>query len=80
MPRALASERIRHLPRFTAASATPREATLSEFQYDLSHPNPAFKKASELPLLERNPLKFWQMLSGGLLLLNLILLYLLGRP
>lgn len=57
-----------------------RYATLSEFQYDLSHPNPAFKEASEMPLLERNPLKFWQLLCGGLLLLNLILLYLLGRP
>ena len=57
-----------------------RYAALSELLHDLSHPNPAFKEASELPLLERNPLKFWQLLSGGLLLLNLILLYLLGTP
>jgi len=51
----------------------------SRLQYDLSHPNPAFKDASDLPLLERNPLLFWQSLSGLLLLINLVLFFLLGR-
>ncbi len=59
--------------------ASRRYTTLSEFQYDLSHPNPAFKEASDLPLLERNPLLFWQFLSGLLLLLNLVLFFLLAN-
>lgn len=57
-----------------------RYTTLSEFQYDLNHPNPAFKDISEMPLLERNPLLLWQLLSALLLLLNLLLLFLLGTP
>ncbi|MCB1879044.1 MAG: bifunctional protein-serine/threonine kinase/phosphatase [Gammaproteobacteria bacterium] len=55
-----------------------RYTSLSEFQYDLNHPNPAFKDISELPLLERNPLLFWQSLSVLLLLFNLLTLFLLG--
>ena len=55
-----------------------RYTSLSEFQYDLNHPNPAFKDISELPLLERNPLLFWQSLSVLLLLFNLLMLFLLG--
>jgi len=59
--------------------ASKRYTTLSEFQYDLSHPNPVFRENSELPLLERNPLLFWQYLSA-LLLLNMLLLFLIGTP
>jgi len=60
--------------------ASKRYAALSELLHDLRHPNPVFQEAAELPLLERDPLRFWQILSGVLLLLNLILLYLLGNP
>lgn len=60
--------------------STKRHTTLSEFQYDLSHPNPALKEISELPLLERNPQLFWQYLSALLLLLNMLLLFLLASP
>lgn len=48
----------------------------SEFYHDLIHPNESFMKKS-LPLTERNPLVFWQALSGALLIGNLLLLYLL---
>ena len=57
-----------------------RYTTLSEFQYDLTHPNPEFRDITELPLLERNPLRFWQYLSALLLLLNMVLIFLLGSP
>lgn len=36
-----------------------RYETLSEFLHDLNHPNPAF--LSHQPLIERSPLKFWQL-------------------
>jgi serine/threonine protein phosphatase PrpC len=54
-----------------------RYETLSEFLYDLSHPNPRFLDVSRQPLIERNPLGFWKGLSALLLLGNLVLLYLL---
>ncbi|MDP4022673.1 protein kinase [Methylobacterium sp. NEAU 140] len=40
-----------------------RYPVLSEFVHDLRHPNPAFTDARRAPLLERNPLLFWQGLS-----------------
>ncbi len=55
-----------------------RYDTLSEFLYDLSHPNPKFTQANDQPLMERNPLAFWKATSGLLLLINLGLLYLLA--
>ena len=54
-----------------------RYPALSEFSYDLAHPNPQFAAAS-LPLAERNPLGFWRGLALILLLTNLLLLYLLS--
>lgn len=39
-----------------------RYSELSEFIYDLRHPSRAFLTASRPPLLERNPLMFWQLL------------------
>ncbi len=42
-----------------------RYNTLSEFIGDLEKPNPTFiQKASELPLIERNPLVFWKLLAA----------------
>ncbi len=49
-----------------------RYESLSEFVYDLAHPNPAFLE-EDVPLLERNPLAFWR----GLALLEALLLLLL---
>lgn len=40
-----------------------RYGELSEFIYDLRHPNEAFLRASTAPLIERNPLAFWKGLS-----------------
>jgi hypothetical protein len=36
---------------------------LSEFLYDLRHPNRAFLDKTRPPLLERNPLLFWKGVS-----------------
>ncbi len=56
-----------------------RYDTLSEFLYDLSHPNPKFLRATDQPLIERNPLAFWKGTAALLLALNLVLLYLLTQ-
>ena len=40
-----------------------RYEELSEFVFDLRHPNESFLKSSTAPLLERNPLLFWKTLS-----------------
>jgi len=53
--------------------------TLSEFLHDLKYPNMNFRDPSELPLLERNPLRFWKSVSVILLLFNLLLTCLLLR-
>jgi protein phosphatase len=37
---------------------------LSEFTYDLRHPNPKYLKKSRPPLLERNPVLFWQIIAS----------------
>ena len=48
-----------------AVHADPRKRyeELSEFVYDLRHPNEAFLRAGTGPLIERNPLAFWKGLS-----------------
>jgi eukaryotic-like serine/threonine-protein kinase len=64
-----------------ATSITPelRYEELSEFLYDLNTPNPSFVRTEDnIPLLQRNPLRFWQGLSAILIMINLILLYLLA--
>jgi len=40
-----------------------RYEDLSEFEFDLRHPNAGYLNAAPVPLLERNPLLFWQCLS-----------------
>ncbi|MGZ8185981.1 MAG: protein kinase domain-containing protein [Methylobacter sp.] len=65
-----------------ATSINPqfRYDDLSEFLYDLSIPNPKFLSTQEaIPLIERNPLLFWQSLAAILLLTNLLLIYLLVK-
>jgi eukaryotic-like serine/threonine-protein kinase len=64
-----------------AVSITPqfRYEDLSEFLYDLNNPNPSFMRTEDsIPLLQRNPLRFWQGLSTILIIIILILLYLLA--
>ncbi|MET0258654.1 MAG: bifunctional protein-serine/threonine kinase/phosphatase [Methylobacterium sp.] len=51
-----------------------RYAVLSEFLHDLRHPNPAFTDTRSLPLLERNPMLFWQGLSLVLAVAVVVLL------
>ncbi|WP_461480730.1 protein kinase domain-containing protein [Porticoccus sp.] len=57
--------------------ADARYPALSEFIADLKNANPAFTTQRKLPLLERNPLRFWKLASCLLLLSNLLLLALL---
>ena len=53
-----------------------RYDSFSEFYHDLTHPNEAFMKGS-MPLVEKDPLIFWQSISSALFIINMILLYLL---
>ncbi|MEE9421730.1 MAG: bifunctional protein-serine/threonine kinase/phosphatase, partial [Gammaproteobacteria bacterium] len=48
-----------------AVSINPdrRHTLLSEFIYELSHPNPQYSKQGRQPLLERNPIAFWRGLA-----------------
>lgn len=52
-----------------------RYDTLSEFINDLSRPNPKFLRAEQLPLVERNPVAFWQGLAGIFLFIIFLLIY-----
>jgi serine/threonine protein phosphatase PrpC/ribosomal protein L39E len=49
---------------------------LSEFVFDLRHPNKTLLGAASAPLIERNPLLFWKALSLILTLVVLLLLFL----
>ncbi len=51
-----------------------RYGELSEFTFDLRHPNPAFLNPVPLPLIERNPLLFWQVLTAVLVCIIMLLL------
>ena len=48
---------------------------LSEYIYDLRHPNPKYLNAPPMPLLDRNPLLFWKCV---LLILAGIIVFLLA--
>jgi serine/threonine protein phosphatase PrpC/predicted Ser/Thr protein kinase len=56
-----------------------RYGELSEYLYDLRHPNEAFLRSAAAPLIERNPLLFWKALSLALSLAVLGLLAALTR-
>lgn len=43
-----------------------RHEVVSEFVYDLHHPNSAFAERARTPLIERSPLLFWKAVSFGL--------------
>jgi len=51
-----------------------RYSELSEFIYDLRHPNPKYLKKVEPPLLERNPVAYWQIVAGILAAINIFLI------
>ena len=51
-----------------------RHSELSEFVYELRHPSKAFLAKTRAPLLERNPVAFWQSVSAMLLVAVIILL------
>ncbi len=51
-----------------------RYEDLSEFIYDLRHPNNAFLDETRPPLLERNPLLFWKCVSIILAVIIMILI------
>jgi serine/threonine protein phosphatase PrpC len=53
-----------------------RYDTLSEFLYDLSHPNPRYVERELRPLAERNPVAFWKGVAAVLGAANLALVYL----
>lgn len=52
-----------------------RYQELSEYIYDLRHPNTAFLNKARAPLLERNPVLFWKGVSAIQLLIIFLLLY-----
>ena len=54
-----------------------RYESLSEYTFDLRHPNAKYLNASATPLIERNPLLFWKSLAA--ILACIILLLLIGR-
>lgn len=57
--------------------AHKRYHELSEFTYDLRHPNKAYTRKLQVPLMARDPVRFWQGISLSLLL---IVIYLLAKP
>ena len=56
-----------------------RYTELSEFLFDLRHPNPKFISQERAPLIERHPLLFWKGLSLVLFTIVLCLLFYLQR-
>jgi len=54
-----------------------RYPSMSEFIYDLEHPNAALTDVKFLPFIEKDPVKFWQTTSLLLTLLSIALLALL---
>ena len=50
-----------------------RYEVLSEFVYDLHHPNNEFLNKTKPPLIERNPVIFWKSVSFVLLILLIVL-------
>lgn len=52
-----------------------RYQELSEFVYDLRHPNKMYVNKTRPPLIERNPIVFWQTSSALLFVIILFLLF-----
>lgn len=58
-------------------SAELRYQDVSEFLHDLQNPNTEFSRQASLPLAQRNPVRFWQIVSALLLFAQLASLALL---
>ena len=56
-----------------------RYSELSEFTYDLRHPNDHYLKKNRPPFLERNPVLFWKMISLSLAVTVVGLLFSLAK-
>ncbi|WP_299598596.1 bifunctional protein-serine/threonine kinase/phosphatase [uncultured Microbulbifer sp.] len=56
-----------------------RHDALSEFVHELRHPNPEYVNATRPPLMERYPVRFWQSVSGILLLVIIYLLSIMNN-
>ena len=56
-----------------------RYGELSEFVFELRHPNKKFVDAQPAPLMERDPLLFWKALSALLFVVVLVLIFLLSQ-
>jgi serine/threonine protein phosphatase PrpC len=52
-----------------------RYETLSEFVYDLRHPNRAFLNRTRPPLAERHPARFWKAVSAILAAIIVVMLF-----
>ncbi len=52
---------------------------IDEFVYDLKHPNKVFAEETNLPLIERDPLKFWKGLAFSMIIINIVLIILLQK-
>lgn len=53
-----------------------RYDALSEFIYDLEHPNSEFMDKAHIPLAKRNPLRFWQSITAIMFVVELATLWL----
>ncbi|MCP5325129.1 MAG: bifunctional protein-serine/threonine kinase/phosphatase [Oceanospirillaceae bacterium] len=62
-----------------AAVPSHRYPAMSEFIYDLQTPNKKFSEKEFKPLLERNPLRFWQALSTVQFIALLVMFYWYNR-
>ena len=68
------------LKKATSIAPQARYEALSEFIFDLSTPNSEFLKSTDsLPIIERNPVLFWKVVSTLLLFSNLVLLYFVNQ-
>jgi len=63
------------IARAVAIDPARRYDELSEFVYDLSHPNPALTAPDPRPFLVRRPERLWQVISAVLLALLLLVLW-----
>lgn len=67
------------LQKALAPVLSQRYLALSEFVYDLQTPNKKFSQKEFKPLLERNPLRFWQALSAIQFIVLLAMFYWYNR-
>ncbi|WP_017443732.1 bifunctional protein-serine/threonine kinase/phosphatase [Gayadomonas joobiniege] len=67
------------LARALAVQPNLRYDSLFEFLQDLNRPNPSYLKPQKLPLIQRNPMAFWQGLSGILIIVCGYLAWLLHQ-